>query len=232
MAKMSLEVFLDLVRKSGLVEGETLEPSACGTEIDGRGCRLDRHRFRRQKARRCGPSYPLAMRSILEGRHKGFFLEKYKLLDLLGTGGMSTVYLAEHTLMQRRVAIKILPKNRVEDSSYLARFHREALAAAQLDHKNIVRAYDIDNQEKTHFFVMEYVEGRDLQQIVKAEGPVGLHSRRRLYPPSGRRFGARPQGGLDPSRRETGQLVGRSEKRRQGAWIWAWPASPRKTKPR
>ena len=87
-------------------------------------------------------------------------------------GGMSTVYLAEHTLMQRRVAIKILPKNRVEDSSYLARFQREALAAAQLDHKNIVRVYDIDNQENVHFIVMEYVEGRDLQQIVKTEGPL------------------------------------------------------------
>ena len=62
---------------------------------------------------------------------------------------MSTVYLAEHTLMHRRVAIKILPKNRVEDTSYLARFHREAWAVAQLDHKNIVRAYDIDNLDKS-----------------------------------------------------------------------------------
>ncbi len=50
---------------------------------------------------------------LLEGRHKGFFLGKYKLLAHLGTGGMSSVYLAEHVLMQRRVAIKVLPKNRV-----------------------------------------------------------------------------------------------------------------------
>jgi serine/threonine-protein kinase len=107
---------------------------------------------------------------LLEGRHKGFFLGKYKLLDHLGTGGMSSVYLAEHTLMQRRVAIKVLPKERVEDSSYLARFHREAQAAAALDHRNIVRAYDVDNDGNLHYLVMEYVEGRDLQRIVHDDG--------------------------------------------------------------
>ena len=109
---------------------------------------------------------------LLEGRHKGFFLGKYKLLDHLGTGGMSSVYLAEHVLMQRRVAIKVLPKDRVEDSSYLARFHREAQAAAALDHRNIVRAYDVDNEGNNHYLVMEYVEGRDLQHIVKEDGPL------------------------------------------------------------
>ena len=108
---------------------------------------------------------------LLEGRHKGFFLGKYKLLGLLGTGGMSSVYLAEHVLMQRRVAIKVLPKNRVEDTSYLARFHREARAAAVLDHRNIVRAYDVDNEGSIHYLVMEYVEGRDLQHVVRKTDP-------------------------------------------------------------
>jgi serine/threonine protein kinase len=74
--------------------------------------------------------------------------------------------------MQRRVAIKVLPKDRVADSSYLARFHREAQAAAKLDHRNIVRAYDVDNEGDTHYMVMEYVEGRDLQQMVREEGPL------------------------------------------------------------
>ncbi|MCK5557956.1 MAG: serine/threonine protein kinase, partial [Candidatus Hydrogenedentes bacterium] len=109
---------------------------------------------------------------LLEGRHKGFFLGKYKLLGHLGTGGMSSVYLAEHVLMQRQVAIKVLPQNRVEDTSYLARFHREAQAAASLDHRNIVRAYDVDSEGSIHYLVMEYVEGRDLQQIVQKDGPL------------------------------------------------------------
>ena len=71
---------------------------------------------------------------LLEGSHRGFFLGRYKLLGQIGTGGMSTVYLGEHVLMQRRVAIKVLPRQRVSDTSYLARFHREARAAAALDH--------------------------------------------------------------------------------------------------
>ena len=74
--------------------------------------------------------------------------------------------------MQRRVAIKVLPPSRVDDTSYLARFHREAQAAAALDHRNIVRAYDVDNEGNIHYLVMEYVEGRDLQQMVKQDGPL------------------------------------------------------------
>ena len=109
---------------------------------------------------------------LLDGKHRGFFLGRYKLLGQLGSGGMSTVYLGEHVLMQRRVAIKVLPKQRVTDTSYLARFHREARAAASLDHPNIVRAYDVDNEGDIHYLVMEFVDGRDLQQTVKMEGPL------------------------------------------------------------
>ena len=89
---------------------------------------------------------------------------------------MSSVYLAEHLLMQRRVAIKVLPHNRVSDSSYLARFHLEAQAVAALDHPNIVRAYDLDNDGKIHYLVMEYVEGRDLHALVCQRGPLDYHT--------------------------------------------------------
>jgi serine/threonine-protein kinase len=85
---------------------------------------------------------------------------------------MSSVYLAEHRAMRHRVAIKVLPRARVEDSSYLARFQLEAQAAAALNHRNIVRAYDIDNDGKTHYLVMEYVEGIDLQLTVREQGPL------------------------------------------------------------
>ncbi len=109
---------------------------------------------------------------LLNGKYKGFFLGKYKLLGHIGSGGMSSVYLAEHTLMRRLRAIKVLPRNRVDDSSYLERFHREAQATAALDHPNIVRAYDVDNQGQTHYLVMEYVSGRDLMTVVKEDGPL------------------------------------------------------------
>ncbi len=107
---------------------------------------------------------------LLAGKHRGFILGKYKLLGQLGKGGMSTVYLAEHILMRARRAIKVLPRDRVKDSTYLDRFELEARAAAKLDDPNIVRAYDIDHEGETHYIVMEYVEGQDLHQLVKAKG--------------------------------------------------------------
>ncbi len=109
---------------------------------------------------------------LRNGKYKGFFLSKYRLLKHLGTGGMSSVYLGEHIVMNRKVAIKVLPRSRVNDPSYLARFHLEAQTAALLDHPNIVRAFDIDNEEKTHYIVMEYVPGSDLRQVVREHGAV------------------------------------------------------------
>ena len=108
--------------------------------------------------------------NLLKGKYKGFRLGKYKLMGHLGTGGMSTVYLAEHSVMERLVAVKVLPKRYIENPNYLDRFKREARAVAALDHPNIVRAYDIDQDGKTHYIVMEYVEGRDLQRIVMQDG--------------------------------------------------------------
>ncbi len=109
---------------------------------------------------------------LLAGKYKGFFLGKYKLLGHIGTGGMSSVYLAEHTGLQDRRAIKVLPKKRVKDASYLARFQLEAKAIASLNHPNIVLAYDIDNEGDVHFIVMEYVDGVDLQVLVKRDGAL------------------------------------------------------------
>lgn len=174
MATLSVDKFVELVRKSGLVEESRLnavleEVARDTSEADGET--LDSLKLA-QKLLDEKLLTPWQCDRLKEGRHKGFVLGKYKLLGLIGTGGMSSVYLAEHVLMQRRVAIKVLPQSRVDDSSYLARFRREAQAVAALDHKNIVRAYDIDNDRNIHYIVMEYVEGRDLQTIVKNDGPL------------------------------------------------------------
>ncbi len=111
---------------------------------------------------------------LLQGRYKGFFLKSYKLLALLGAGGMSNVYVAEHLLMNRRVAIKVLPLGRVKDRGYLERFYQEARAAARVDHPHIVRAYDVENEGDVHFLVMEHVPGCDLATLVKREGPLAF----------------------------------------------------------
>ncbi len=111
-------------------------------------------------------------KKLVAGKYKGFRLGKYKLLGEVGKGGMSAVYLAEHVLMRRRVAIKVLPKSRVKDSSYLERFRLEARAVAKLDDPHIVRAFDIDNDGDTHYIVMEYVDGKDLHRLVSDDGPL------------------------------------------------------------
>ena len=111
---------------------------------------------------------------ILQGKWRRFTIGKYKVLERLGSGGMGAVYLCEHKLMRRRVAVKVLPTAKAADPSALERFYREARAVAALDHPNIVHAYDIDQDESLHFLVMEYVDGSSLQDIVKKAGPMNV----------------------------------------------------------
>ena len=172
MATPSVKDFLELVQRSQLVDPDELRDTLlkCKAERNDQmpsdtkevadylvqaGLLTDWH---------CG--------KLFDRKYRGFFLGKYKLLGHIGTGGMSSVYLAEHMLMRRQRAIKVLPKGRVGDSSYLERFHREAQATAALEHSNVVRAYDVDNEGDTHYLVMEYVKGRDLQNIVNEDGAL------------------------------------------------------------
>lgn len=170
MARVKADHFLDLAQKSGLVDPGQLERFLAGFREQRGGESSDEAEQIASGLVESGLMTRWQADQILAGRYKGFFLGKYKLLSHLGSGGMSHVYLAEHPLMHRRVAIKVLPKNRVNDSSYLARFRREAQAIAALDHRNIVRAYDIDHVNDIHYMVMEYVEGCDLQTLVAKEG--------------------------------------------------------------
>src|SRR5215470_14411628 len=111
---------------------------------------------------------------FLQGRWRRFTIGKYKVMERLGQGGMGSVYLCEHKFMRRRVAVKVLPAAKAEDQASLERFYREARAAAALDHPNIVRAYDIDQDENLHFLVMEYVDGASLQEVIKKFGPMHI----------------------------------------------------------
>jgi len=115
---------------------------------------------------------------LLQGKHRGFILGPYRILRPLGKGGMGAVFLAEHQMMRRRCAVKVLPFERAKkDSSVLDRFYREARAVAALDHPNIVRAYDVnkavDDRKELHYLVMEYVDGQDLQKTVQQRGVLG-----------------------------------------------------------
>src|SRR5437867_1837330 len=100
-------------------------------------------------------------------------LGRYQLLDRLGKGGMGEVYLANDTKLDRRVAIKLLPAESVNDPDAVARFQREAKALAKLSHSGIVQAHDADEDGGRHFLVMEYVEGGSLADVLHAKGRVG-----------------------------------------------------------
>jgi serine/threonine protein kinase len=165
------EKFLDCVEKSGLVEKDQLTQALDSLKQTDPGAWENGERL----AERLIEAKLLTRwqcDSLLKGKHKNFFLGTYKLMGHLGTGGMSSVYLAEHTMMHCLRAIKVLPTSRVDDSSYLARFKQEAVAAGQLNHSNIVQTFDIGEQNGTHYIVMEYVEGRDLQNLVKESGSI------------------------------------------------------------
>jgi tRNA A-37 threonylcarbamoyl transferase component Bud32 len=97
---------------------------------------------------------------------------RYRLMELLGTGGMGAVYRAEHRLMQRAVALKIVNPKLVASASAVERFRREIQAAARLQHSNIVSAYDAEQAGDVHFFVMEYVNGTDLQRTLEDRDPL------------------------------------------------------------
>ena len=112
---------------------------------------------------------------LLAGRSK-CTVGKYKLLELLGRGGMGSVYLGEHVMMNRRVALKIIPRHIGKDPAGLERFLAEARTIASLDHPNIVQAYSVDNEGDQYYLVMEYVEGLDLKRLVEAEGPLDCAS--------------------------------------------------------
>lgn len=99
-------------------------------------------------------------------------LGPYKLLAVLGEGGMGTVYKAEHRHLQRIVALKVLRADRVQSPSDLARFQREMRAVGALDHENIVRATDAGEHEGRPYIAMDYLRGCDASQIVHAVGPL------------------------------------------------------------
>lgn len=97
---------------------------------------------------------------------------RYRLVRHLARGGMAEVYVAEDQLLNRTVAVKILFPELAHDEAFVERFRREARAAASLNHHNIVSVYDFGEDDGAWFIVMEYVEGRNLRDIIRSEGQL------------------------------------------------------------
>lgn len=107
---------------------------------------------------------------VAGGRGAALWLGGYRILDRLGKGGMGHVFLAEHAVLGRRVAVKALSDALRADPGARKRFVREARAAAALDHPNIVRVFDVDMANDPPYLVMEFVDGLSLQAAVAREG--------------------------------------------------------------
>jgi eukaryotic-like serine/threonine-protein kinase len=100
------------------------------------------------------------------------FSGRYEILERVGAGGMAEVYRARDDLLGREVAVKVLSERFARDHSFVERFRREAQSAANLNHPNIVSLYDYGSDDGTYFIVMEYIDGRALDDIVKSDGAL------------------------------------------------------------
>lgn len=104
----------------------------------------------------------------------GTVIGGYLIERLLGRGGMGIVYLAHHERLDRKVALKVLAPEWSEDASFQERFVRESRVAASLDHPNVIPVFDADQADGLLFIAMRYVDGRDLKQVITAEGPLDI----------------------------------------------------------
>lgn len=100
--------------------------------------------------------------------------DRYEIIKLIGEGGMANVYLAEDTILDRKVAVKVLRGDLSGDDKFVRRFQREALAASSLSHPNIVEIHDVGEDSGNFYIVMEYIEGKTLKQLIKKRGVLSL----------------------------------------------------------
>jgi len=106
------------------------------------------------------------LREAIEAEQSGSSISGYRILGKLGAGAMATVYKAKQVSLDRMVAIKKLPQKFSQNPQFIERFFAEGRAAAQLNHPNIVQAFDVGNEGDVYFFVMEYVEGRSIHEDI------------------------------------------------------------------
>lgn len=162
MLLQTCDDFVRTVRKSGLLGDEQLERFLNRPNV---------------------PNAPLALakamiaedlitgfqaEQLLQGKSRGFDIGRYRILKRLGGGSTGTVFLCEHLIMHHRVALKVLSREWMEhEPTALARFRREARSASALQHPNIVKTIDLDQDGDRHYLVMEYVEGVALDVLLK-----------------------------------------------------------------
>ena len=100
--------------------------------------------------------------------------ERYEIVKSIGEGGMANVYLAQDSILDRKVAVKVLRGDLSADDKFIRRFQREAQSVSNLSHQNIVEVYDVGEEDGNHYIVMEYIDGKTLKQLLKKRDTLTL----------------------------------------------------------
>ncbi len=115
---------------------------------------------------------PFQAERLLEGRYRGLVIDRYRIREVLGFGGMGCVFIAEDPESDRKVALKVLSAEHALDAGMLTRMKLEAVAGMRLHHPNIIQTYRMDTTGAVHFLVMELVRGISLHELVALHGAV------------------------------------------------------------
>jgi eukaryotic-like serine/threonine-protein kinase len=165
----TLDELVGLIRKAGAADDAAVEQFAAGRPAG----ELGSAEAAAGAMVRDGLLTKYQAQRLLRGSPSGLRIaDRYRVLDRLGGGGMGRVFLCEDTRDRRAVAVKVLPSSLGQDADAVARFEREARAAALLDHPGIVRALDVGHDGSHQFLVLEFVDGADLHRYVSSHGPL------------------------------------------------------------
>ncbi len=169
MFLLSSGALIDLLRQYGLLEVDDLQQLPAlvgGRSSDGRAlAKLLVHR---------GVVSRYQAMLLVSGRAEELCLGKYRVLDLLGGGGLSRVFLARHTENNWTVALKVIRPEILTSEAGRQQFMQEMEAMARLDHPNIVQFLDVDQSDNNFYYAMEYILGADLRQLVRIGGPLPI----------------------------------------------------------
>ncbi len=166
------DAFVAMLKKSGLLPVDEIDAAVSRSGLGGEPPA-------RELARaliREGLLTRFQAERILEGRYRGFFIDHYKVLEILGAGGMACLYLAQDLETGARLALKVLAEIYKDDASMLTRLKIEARAGGQLNHPGIIRTFGVHQTDDVYgevwYLAMEYVEGVNLEELINLKGPI------------------------------------------------------------
>jgi serine/threonine protein kinase len=165
---MDRQTFLAHLRQSALVSAEQLAAIAREYADQPRGRVIARSLVEKEILTR------FQAERLLMGRTTGFLLGQYRVLEQIGRGGMGRVYKAQHRTMHRLVALKVLSADLLSTERAVELFLHEVRAVAQIVHPNVVTAFDANEVNGRYYLVLEYVDGPNLDQLVRKQGPLSV----------------------------------------------------------